>query len=101
MTRKIYSGNTQYVASGATRTLHTGPGKIYAIIATCSSTTPAALAMYDATSVTTPVLGSYTISAYAPLIIILPKETPMLFSNGLTVAAAANVNVFIITEAEV
>jgi hypothetical protein len=82
------------------KTLHSGPGKIYAIIVTCNNTTPAAIAIYDNTVAGSFVIATWTVSAYAPLVLFFPQNTPLVFETGLTIAAATGVNAYLLTEAE-
>ena len=49
MTRKIYSDYNQYVAGGATSTLHTGAGRILAIVITAVTTSAVTVTLYDNT----------------------------------------------------
>ena len=99
MTRYIHSDSGQYITIGTTKTLHTGSGKILAIIATNTSSTPASLTLYDNTAASGTVLAVFSISYLTPLIIILPQNTPITFTTGLTAVTGATILAFIITEA--
>lgn len=99
MTRYIKSDYNQHVAINTTSTLHTGAGKILAIILTNSSTTSQITTLYDNTAASGNILSAFNVAAPNPLVIIFPYNYPMQFSTGLTVVTGANTTAFIITEA--
>lgn len=98
--RRIFSTSDQYVHESYGKVLHSGPGKIYTLIVTCSSTTAAAVTVYDNTAASGTVLFKANVAAYAPLVIHFPQNTPLVFTTGLAIATAAGVEAFAITEAE-
>ena len=99
MTRYINSDYNQFVAAGSSSTLHTGAGKVRAILATNSIATYQALTLYDNTAASGNVLFTAYVGATMPLIIILPNDLPLVFSTGLHVVTGANTQAMIITEA--
>jgi hypothetical protein len=96
--RYIKSDYNQFLDSAASTTLHTGAGKIRAIMITCSSTTPASLTLYDNTAASGNVLLIASVSTYSPFILVLPKNYPLIFDTGLHGVCATNVRAFILTE---
>lgn len=100
MSRRIYSGISQYIASGSTAVLHTGPGKILGVLAHTSSTAAAALNLYDNTSAAAPNILAITVTAASPAVIFFPQNICPLFTTGLTAVTSANTWAFVITEAE-
>jgi len=99
MTRAIHSTYTNYIGAASIGYLHTAPGLVRAIIATCDSTTPAGCALYDNTAASGNVLINVQVSTYSPVIIILPYDTPLRFLTALTVSTGTGVRAFIVTEA--
>lgn len=97
MSRKIYSGTTQFVAAGATKNLHKGPGKIHQIIASDTGATPSVISLYDSAGATTPILLVITVAANS---VCLNFPIPLVFTTGLTVVTAADNRCFVITEAQ-
>lgn len=100
MARKIYSGTSQYIASGATAVLHTGPGKIIGVLVHTNSATATALNLYDNTSAASPNILAVTVTAASPAVIFFPQNICPIFVTGLTGVTSANTWAFVITEAE-
>jgi len=97
---RIFSGSSNFIpASTASKVLHTGHGKIHAIIATATTPdlTTGVLTLYDNTAASGTVLLVLNVGAN-PVIIDLDRLTPLIFTTGLT-AKTTYTDVFIITEA--
>lgn len=100
MTRYINSDFNQYIpANTSSKVLHTGPGKIRAIIATPSTANAETLTLYDNTAASGNILIKINCSYRLPTIIILPQNFPMVFSTGLTAVTSVGLDAFVITEA--
>ena len=100
MTRYIKSDYNQYVAANnAGSTLHTGAGKVRAIIATARATSAESVTLYDNTAASGNVLIRVNVTDGDPAIIILPVNYPLTFTTGLTVVTSTNCDAFILTEA--
>jgi hypothetical protein len=93
---QAYAAN--YCPAGASTLVNTGPGGIHTLIATCNSTTPAAITLWDQTSAAPPALFTFFVSAYAPLILNLKDIGPLRFVTGLTVTCPAAATCFVVTE---
>ena len=98
MTRYIQSDHNQYIAPSSSTTLHTGAGKVRALLVTGLSTTPGLLTVYDNTAASGNVLIAIDVSAYSPVTIILPPDTPLVFSTGLHAVTDALTRAFLLTE---
>ncbi|MFC1879385.1 hypothetical protein ACFLZW_05680 [Chloroflexota bacterium] len=99
MTRYIKSDYNQFVAGGSSTTLHTGVGKILAMILTTTNVAPETTTIYDNTAAAGNVLLTLNVTNTAPVFIIFPPKYPPVFKTGLTIVTAANTDAFIITEA--
>jgi len=98
--RQIYSGKSQYVPPGVTaRQLHTGRGKVFAVIASTTATVATTVALYD-TLTSGGGLFAAAVSPNAPLVIFFPQNTPLVFETGLQATTAAGTFQTVITEAE-
>ena len=98
--RYIKSDYNQYLAASSSTTLHTGAGKVRAIILTSNhATNIAQLTLYDNTAASGNILLTLNTVIGAPVIIILPQNTPLQFSTGLTAVTDAEAEAFILTEA--
>ena len=97
--RYINSDYNQFVGASGSSTLHTGAGKVRAILATNSSATAQTLTLYDNTAASGNILFAASVASPMPLVIILPIDFPLSFSTGLHVTTGANTQAMIITEA--
>jgi hypothetical protein len=94
--RATYS---QYVPPNtASQLLHTGSGKVLAIIASTSNATAETLILYDNTAASGNVLMRIALTAAAPAIIFFPPILGLQFSTGLTAASGANLSANVITQ---
>jgi hypothetical protein len=98
MSRTIHSGYNQYIAPGSSTTLHSTSGKLRSLLLTGESTTIGSITIYDNTVASGNVLYAAKLRIDAPITIILPLETPMIFETGLTVVTDANASAFLLTE---
>ena len=98
MTRYIKSDYNQFIDSNTSKQLHSGAGKIRAIIVTGSSTTPASLTLYDNTAASGNILLVISASAYDSVVVVLPQNYPLIFNTGLYGVTATNCRAFILTE---
>lgn len=96
---RLYCASNNYLPPGATKTLHSGPGKVHAIVATGSSATPAQLALYDSPTASGDLLTVFDVSASAPLTIFYPPPLGLTFLHGLTAVCGAGCRAHLITEA--
>ena len=99
MTRYINSDYNNYVPPNtAASTLHTGAGKVHAIVVTADSSGQS-LILYDNTAASGNVLITLYLNANHPIIIIYPDHRPLTFSAGLTAVTTANCAAHLVTEA--
>ncbi|MDI6695380.1 MAG: hypothetical protein QME21_10060 [Anaerolineales bacterium] len=96
---RLHSTANNYIPPGASKTLHTAPGKVHAIVATGGSATPAQLTLYDSPTASGDLLAVFEVSANAPLTILYPPPLGLIFLHGLTVVCGANCRAHLITEA--
>jgi hypothetical protein len=96
---RIYADYHNYVPPNtAAQTLHSGAGKVHAIVATTSGTVES-VTLYDNTAAAGNVLLVLSLRNDSPLAIIYPAERPLRFHTGLTVATSTNAACHVITEA--
>lgn len=100
MTRRIFSGASQYVASNTTKTLHTGPGKILAVLYSSNQAAGGTLTLYDNTAGSGTVLAVFITALGSPIQRIYPIGACPVFTVGLTAVTQTNSWAHIITEAQ-
>jgi hypothetical protein len=98
MPRTIENDFNQYVAPSTSRTLHSGAGWLRTIIVTGESTTIGTCTIYDNTAASGNVLYACKVRIDASVIIILPLETPLRFTTGLTVVTDAEARAYLLAE---
>lgn len=96
--RKIYSGASQFVGITTTKTLHTGPGKILAVLFSCGNTTGDVITLYDNTAGSGTVLAVFHSILGAHVFFVYPPNACPVFTVGLT-AVTGSARAHIITEA--
>ena len=96
---KIYSGYSNFLDASSQKTLHSGAGKVHAILCTTTTSGGSYLTLYDATSAdAAKKLIELNPSHYSPIVLIFGPNLPLRFGEGLTAKTGANVSAFIITE---
>jgi hypothetical protein len=95
---RIISDYNNYLPVSTTKTLHSGSGKVHAILATSDSST-GMVTIYDNTAASGSILFQISLNSTTPAFIILPAERPLRFHTGLTVVTDANTRCLIISEA--
>jgi hypothetical protein len=95
---RIRSDYNNYVPAGTTQTIHSGAGKLHAVLASTSSGTASAVTLYDNTAGSGNILLKLNLTNGAPANIIFPAERPLRFYTGLTIVTDAYSVCFVITE---
>ena len=89
----------QFVTTGTTKTLHSGPGKIHAIILTAAVATNCQVTFYDNTAASGNTLLVLNANMNDQPIIIFPEHLALSFTVGLTIVTAANAYAYVLTSA--
>jgi hypothetical protein len=98
MARIISDYNNYVPKNTSAQTLHSGAGKVHAVIATTTGTVES-VTLYDNTAASGNVLIALDLRNDTPLILIYPAERPLRFYTGLTVKTSTNAQCHLITEA--
>jgi hypothetical protein len=97
---QLYNGYTNYVpANTSSKLLHSGAGKVHAILLTGQNATADSLTLYDSLTAVGNVLVKLNVSLYAPVVVHLDRLLPLVFSTGLTAVTTTGACAFVLTEA--
>jgi hypothetical protein len=87
---RLSSGSANYLAANTTRTLVSGKGVVWSVVATSAhATTPQWVALYDGANTSAPVLAAFNLMASSPVVVHWPR-VGLAFETGLTVRTSAD-----------